>query len=193
MVTLVCTLMWCEEPPFVLHVSGYIDVDVWKRGESVRLMVWGRTCVCEWRRASTHACVLVCVHMCVYCICVRLQLPDKSRNLRQVQSICPWFEHCTNPPPTWSFKTKPRIHSLTPIKDKENMPGPYFLYLSCESYGKNSINQIQTLSGPKQALHGTKRFCKKRLNEKPTYSVEPKEKFPMQTKEGSVFHTQHAI
>lgn len=74
---------------------------------------------------------------------------DKSRNLRQVESICPWFEHCTNPPPTWSFRTKPRIHSLTPIKDKENMPLPYFLYLSCESYGKNSINKIQTLSYPK--------------------------------------------
>lgn len=77
-----------------------------------------------------------CADIHVYCICVCLQLPDKSRNLRQVQSICPWFEHCTNPLPTWSFKTKPRIHSLTPIKDKENMPLPYFLYLSCESYGK---------------------------------------------------------
>lgn len=104
---------------------------------------------------------------------------DKSRNLRQVESICPWFEHCTNPPPTWSFRTKPRIHSLTPIKDKENMPLPYFLYLSCESYGKNSINKIK------------KRCLIQRFNEKPTYRQESYSSFWMQTKEGGVLYPQH--
>lgn len=36
---LVCTLMWCEKPPLVLHVRGYIDVDVCKSWESVRVLV----------------------------------------------------------------------------------------------------------------------------------------------------------
>lgn len=136
----------------------HIDV-VWKASPCFAC-VWIYKCrclkemgVCESVGVRTHVWLSggVRAHVCmfVYCICVCLQLPDESRNLRQVQSICPWFEHCTNPPPTWSFRTKPRIHSLTPIKDKENMPLPYFLYLSCESYGKNSINKIQTLSGPK--------------------------------------------
>lgn len=92
-------------------------------------------CVCGCERVCLCVRVRACAHILYICVC--LQLADKSRNLRQVKSICPWFEHCTNPPPqTWSFRTKPRIHSLTPIKDKENMPLPYFLYLSCESYGK---------------------------------------------------------
>lgn len=39
MVTLVCTLMWREEPLFVSHACGYIDADVCKGGDSVRLTV----------------------------------------------------------------------------------------------------------------------------------------------------------
>ena len=60
--TLVCTVMWCEEPPFVLHVRGYIDVDVCERGVSVC------DCWCEDERMyerGTSVCVCVCVCVCV--------------------------------------------------------------------------------------------------------------------------------
>lgn len=159
MLTLVCTLMLCNPP----SVCMCVDVDVWERGESV----WCArvcACVCEWRRAHTRRCASFCPRVCTLYVC--LQLTDKPKNLRQVQSICPWFEHCTNPPSTWSFQTKPRIHSLTPIKDKENMPEPYFLYLSCESNGKKKkipLTEFQTLSGPKQSLQGIEWFRTKNV------------------------------
>lgn len=64
---------------------------------------WIRRCtVCE--RGESVRLFDKCV--CVSAVNVCLQLVDKSRNLRQVRSICPWFEHCTNPTPTWNFQNQ---------------------------------------------------------------------------------------
>lgn len=58
--TLVCTLMWCEKPPFVLHACEYIDIDVCKRREECDT-VGARTNVCKSVGVCAHICVLVCV------------------------------------------------------------------------------------------------------------------------------------
>lgn len=82
-----------------------------------------------------------------------------------MKSICPWFEHCTNPPPsppTWSFRTKPWIHSLTPIKDKENMPPAIFsLPVLWILWQITPLTKIPTLSGPNKQPQPTKQFPQK--------------------------------
>lgn len=84
-------------------------------------------CVCVWMRVGpmtmrVNPRVRACA--CLLTVFVCLQLADEPRNLRQVTSICPWFEHCTNPAPSQPnypqpsepevLRTKPRIHSSYP-------------------------------------------------------------------------------